>query len=180
MTAGPIRCFLLTPTADRYRVSLRRFGATCTGPMGYHDARELLGEEHHATAPTSGDVGVPHDDPRWPRACASCGAPFGADDAWQVNYDLVHTRSDGGPDTTTSDAPVGAMWFRDIEGCWAGPDGRTLIVRTPGGDWMPDAPSRQGTPWTRSGTAPVITASPSILFPGGYHAWLRDGVLVPC
>lgn len=87
-------------------------------------------------------------------------------------------------------APVGAMWDCD----WyrgakhengtqydRNPDGLILAVRTPGGDWVIDGPSfsdrKETGMWTRSGTAPNITATPSILMPK-YHGWLRDGYLV--
>jgi hypothetical protein len=61
-----------------------------------------------------------------------------------------------------------------------GPDGRYLVVRLPGNhEWAIDGPSsqhREPGAWTRTGTPPRITASPSILA-GDYHGWLRDGVL---
>lgn len=88
-------------------------------------------------------------------------------------------------------APPGAMWdaswLTGLSVCGArpfgGPDGRTFIVRTPGGDWVIDGPSfRDGEPvglgWTRTGEPPRITVTPSIVLPG-YHAWLRDGSLIP-
>lgn len=62
-----------------------------------------------------------------------------------------------------------------------GPDGKTLILRTPGGDWSIDGPSfRNGEPcgmgWSRTGTPPVITVTPSIVLPT-FHGWLREGLL---
>lgn len=82
-------------------------------------------------------------------------------------------------------APVGAMWDCDwMHGCHENDtcydrnnDGMVLCVRTPGGDWVIDAPSRNGGFWSRTGTAPDITVTPSIVQPG-YHGWLRDGCLV--
>lgn len=205
--AEPITCFFLTPT-DRYRVSLRRFvfstaphGACSASGHGYHDASVVVGEETHAQAPACPSrchcddpacegkrMPVALEDPRWPTHCA-CGYAFAAADEWQVNYDCVHTRSDGCPACTLRDAPAGAMW----DAFWMpaprrGPDGLSLVVRTPGGDWMVDGPSHhadgsvQASPgWTRTGTVPHVTASPSILMHrDGYHGWLRDGRLVPC
>lgn len=90
-------------------------------------------------------------------------------------------------------APPGAMWDADwYEGSKLkdgrpynrNPDGVTLCVRTPGGDWIVDGPSfscrvEVGS-WSRSGTLPNVTATPSIHIPGKYHGWLRDGQLVEC
>ncbi len=84
-------------------------------------------------------------------------------------------------------APVGSMWFAD----WflqdspgdAGPDGRFLVVMTPAGTWCIDRRAGDGTAWQRTGVAPRVTATPSILLgknedgSWAYHAWLRDGVL---
>lgn len=58
------------------------------------------------------------------------------------------------------------------------PDGRVIMVKTPGGDWILDQISSQGNFWTRTGEPPNITAHPSIIA-GDYHGWLRNGVLVP-
>jgi hypothetical protein len=90
-------------------------------------------------------------------------------------------------------APVGAMWDADwYEGSKLkdgrlynrNPDGVTLVVRTPGGDWIVDGPSfanrEEVGSWSRFGTLPNVTATPSILIPGKYHGWLRDGQLVEC
>jgi hypothetical protein len=53
-----------------------------------------------------------------------------------------------------------------------------IIVRCPdGADWCPDRPSTNGSGWTVTGDAPRFTASPSIASIGGYHGFLRDGVL---
>ena len=90
-------------------------------------------------------------------------------------------------------APVGAMWDADWfrgEKHQSGlaydrnPDGVVLCVRTPGGDWVIDGPSftnrvETGS-WSRTGTIPNVTATPSIHIPGKYHGWLRDGYLVEC
>lgn len=90
-------------------------------------------------------------------------------------------------------APVGAMWdcdwMRDhkMDSGLAynrNPDGVVLAVRTPGGDWVVDGPSFcnrvESGSWSRTGTIPNVTATPSIDIPGKYHGWLRDGYLVEC
>lgn len=177
--SGPVRCFFLTPT-DRCRLRLRVWMRDCDPPACWHDTSVTLPEvEPHATTTTT--IGA--DDPRWPTRCGACGAALHADDPRvmrQVLEERVYRRSDDGPDCTLHDAPVGAMWWSESEHDHVGPDGRCLVVRTPGGDWCPDCPSTQGRPWTRSGTVPHVTAHPSILFPGRYHGWLTEGVLSPC
>jgi hypothetical protein len=99
-------------------------------------------------------------------------------------YQLRNTEKDGVPP-----APVGAMWDADwFHGMpeFQGPDGLSLVVRTPGGDWMIDAPSENGNGWDRTGTPPKITANPSIAmgktYRGGwrYHGFLRKGFLEEC
>lgn len=102
--------------------------------------------------------------------------------------------------------PPGAMWFADwllgIENePFAGPDGRSLGVRLPNGsDWMIDgvcsnctdrdgALSGKHKCWVRHGVPPLVTvdkngvtcgAGAGSILSGGYHAFLRDGVLVEC
>lgn len=76
-------------------------------------------------------------------------------------------------------APAGAMYFTRSGG---------LVVRTPGGDWHVDGPSKNGGRWTRSGEPPNVTANPSILQQNPsvycgtreYHGFLRNGVLEEC
>lgn len=85
----------------------------------------------------------------------------------QLYYHLGTTRR-----AAVSPAPVGAMW----DATWLktkGPDGRCLVVRTPGGDWQID-----GGVWQRTGAAPLLTVTPSYAA-GDYEAFLTDGHLVP-
>lgn len=91
-------------------------------------------------------------------------------------------------DANVPPAPIGAMWDCDwFHGCHESsgmrydrnPDGMVLCVRTPHGDWLIDGPSGSGGKWERTGVAPNITVTPSILQPT-YHGWLRDGYLVEC
>lgn len=54
-----------------------------------------------------------------------------------------------------------------------------LCVLCPNGrEWCIDAKSSNGSGWVVTGTAPLITAHPSIAVPG-YHGFLRDGVFTP-
>jgi hypothetical protein len=199
-----VTCFLLTPT-DRYQVRLRRYtrddGRRCPGRAGCCNASVVLGVEQHASAPTCGDRPdvAPHDDPRWPTTCEACGRVFELGDAWQVRYERMHARSDGGPETTLRDAPPGAMW----DAPWMvphvqGPDGRCLIVRLPDGhDWTIDDEANNCTRkgdrthqcWCRHGEPPVLTVDKrgescaagagSIQTPR-WHGFLRNGRLEPC
>jgi hypothetical protein len=148
-------------------------------------------EEHPAT-PTNGDD-HPHDDPRWPGKCDRCDYIFTAEDEWQKNFDLVYRTDDGreftlvSPDQMTNDkasmAPSGAMWEAPWMG--TGPDGKSFVVRTPGGDWHIDGDYTHGR-WTRTGVPPNLTVTPSILCgtrsDGSwvYHGFLTSGKLLEC
>lgn len=92
---------------------------------------------------------------------------------------------------------VGAMWYEpDEDGReipYGSPEWKSypleerlkghLHVMTPGGAWNMDVnASTASNGWRRCGTAPNITATPSIniLGPGGWHGWLKDGLLIQC
>lgn len=176
-----IACFFLTPMAFAQQ-SLRRytFKGSCQGNTWGHNASVVAG-----SIPYPGDLMgeggdlTPHDDPRWPKVCASCDYEFQPEDEWQTNLARVMKRGDHGAMwTTIKDAPVGAMWYADWYP-WLGPDQHCLVVKTPGGEWIVDKPpTNESQGWSRTGSPPFITASPSIHFPGKYHGWLRDGVLI--
>lgn len=127
----------------------------------------------------AGDEDYPHDDPRWPSACA-CGYVFQTSDRSQCRHERIYVRPDTGegyelrPGTTPPGAMWDATWLTDT---WRGPDGRCLEMVLPDGHWWCiDGPSTSGGGWTRTGVPPRITARPSILSPR-YHGWLTDGVL---
>jgi hypothetical protein len=188
-----IQCFLIRPT-QKYRVTLRRYTAKLTCPTNdwCHNADIFTGEEEHPEAPVNGDM-HPHDDPHWPVKCDQCGYVFVEEDAWQRNYELVYRTEEGweytlvSQDRMTNDkglaAPPGAIWEAPWMG--TGPDGKSYVVRTPGGDWHIDGDYNNGR-WTRTGVAPNLTVTPSILIgqrkDGSwvYHGFLRSGVLVSC
>lgn len=149
--------------------------------------------------------GPPHDDPRWPVACA-CAFVFFPDDPWQVFHDAVYRRADTGEFTTLRDAPPGAMWnaewLADVAN-YRNADGLSLVVKVPGGhDWHVDGIASNCGPghaggrpagkfcWQRSGTVPNITVARgscptagcgvgggSIGAPG-WHGYLTAGELV--
>lgn len=190
-----IQCFWLEPL-ELGRSELRRYEDHPWDPMPppscpqngmrYHDTTVYLGDIEFPTG-TDGLVGygtddVPHDDPRWPKVCDVCGTPFRDSDHWQHIVSRLYRGAPDGKLYTLRNAPPGAMY----DATWwptKGPDGIALAVCLPpgGGDdyWMPDSPSKQGSPWTRSGTIPRVTCTPSILTPR-YHGFLTDGFLVEC
>lgn len=198
------RCFFLTPT-NRYEVSLRRYVSSETGdrcaasPIGFHEAVVVIGVETRARPPRSSDPDlVDRADPRWPRACTHCGRAFTDVDAWQVNFDTLLARSDGGAETTLRNAPAGAMWDASW---WPDEDkvrGQYLVVRLPNGrDWAIDGEAsnctRKGDDahrcWVRHGEPPNLTvdkngetcaAGAGSILSGDYHGFLRNGVLTSC
>lgn len=190
-----VKCFMLTPTARAARF-LRRFWSVDTGlrlcePSGYHDEAmriedtELIREGRSVRIEP---MDWPKGDPRWPTRC-HCGHEFDDKEVRQLFYLPIYRTPDGRevtihatPPRGIETAPVGSMWFADwyAEVGWKGPDGRSLVVRTPGGDWAIDGPSNNGNGWTREGEPPFVTARPSILIDGRYHGFLTNGELIAC
>lgn len=198
MSKSTIQCFLLEPS-DQGEKFLRRFvfsrnmPTTCLGSKSYHDHSEVIGRGPYPEPDSNGTYlrDFPDDDPRWPTHCA-CGYKFAPSDERQANIRRLFKRSDTGELVSIEHAPPGAMWYADwYPESYRGPDGHTLMVKTPAGDWLVDAPSdtavgNKGGGWQRTGTAPNITAHPSIGMYGpdgkrwAYHGWLRNGTLVEC
>lgn len=99
----------------------------------------------------------------------------------------VYRRTDTGETFALGQAPHGAMYYAD----WLsarGPDGHCLIVVTPYNAWNVDGGYQLPAPgkWARTGTPPNVSVTPSIgqgqRGDGSwtYHAWLKDGILIPC
>jgi hypothetical protein len=188
-----ILCFFIekTPVTRYY---LRRYSHEgCLGDgMSYHNAKvHLMDTEEKIEAPLN-------NDPRWPVKCDYCDFRFVKED-YQLFQDWIYRRQDNGEQVTLMDAPVGAMWyadwFNDIG--WTGPDGRCLVVKTPGGDWIIDHRANNCTMpndyvhrcWIREGIPPKITvgkngntcaAGAGSILIGGYHGFLRGGFLEEC
>lgn len=129
----------------------------------------------------------PHDDPRWPTKCDKCDYVFKDTDYWQIFSDWIYANTETGEEVAFRDLPVGAMydadWYPDD---YRGSDGLALTVILPDktpwtidGYASPEGQPRVPHAWTRTGTPPKVSASPSILTKG-YHGWLRDGVLTDC
>ena len=80
-----------------------------------------------------------------------------------------------------ADLRPGAMWWDDDDLC--------VLLPGDAGEWNIDlgakinadraarGQSDRLAQWSRTGTAPRVTASPSINVPGRYHSFLRNGVL---
>lgn len=147
-----IKVFWCEPT-DRRRLWLRRYERregserTCpTGRLSIHNARAFYKDEparyqdsRHRRRLTMPTARAPrHADPRWPVQCEACEYRFTARDYWQVFQELIYRLPDG-REAPLDELPVGAMWNAWWLNDWyAGPDGLSLMVRTPGGDWLVD------------------------------------------
>jgi len=167
------------------RRELRRYAeGPCKLGFGIHDRSviidpELIGLEEGALL--QGDFS---GDLRLPVQCL-CGRPFTEADHWQVRVDRLYS---GSPDgklyaLNDKDLPPGAMWDAPWFGAsgWVASDGKSLVVQLPSGTAFPiDAPSHDGERWTRTGTPPNVSVTPSINEVGRYHGNLTDGVLTQC
>lgn len=111
----------------------------------------------------------------------------------------IWRRIDTGEQKPFSEFGVGAMWFENIDGYYyrPGPDGKSLSVRTPGGDWRIDSRASNCTMpdendhrcWVRHGIPPMITvdkigntckAGAGSIQMGQYHGFLINGSLTAC
>lgn len=114
----------------------------------------------------------------------------------------VYRRDDTREEFTLRDAPVGAIWraswYEDAE--WpelVGVDGRSYVVKTPGGDWLIDSVASNCTRkddkihkcWCRHGEAPnfhvdkvgnTCAAGAGSILIGNYHGFLHNGYLTDC
>ncbi len=187
-----IQCFWMTPV-ESAKQTLRRYHKhpdytekTCpANRMGIHDTSIQIEDVDYPFGEKRlfGEDGkISHDDPRWPAKCETCDYLFQPSDYWQHNITRYFTGAPDGKLYTTRDMPPGAMFDAD----WfpaKGPDGMALAVVLPpgGGDdiWMPDHGPGGHPPWTRTGVAPNITCTPSILTPR-YHGFLTNGWLEEC
>lgn len=185
MTGIPLRIAELT---GRYERMLRRFtfgtgGGTCAA--GSHDAHVIIGtvgEGERAAA--HGDL-WPHDDERWPKACERCGRPFEDSDQWQLNDNRICRLPDGTEFVFWGSfgrcAPPGTMLRADWYDEFTEQPGESWLISLPdGGEWITTQKASGGGYWTVTGTAPMITATPSIWHnaPGGWHGFVTNGELV--
>lgn len=110
----------------------------------------------------------------------------------------LYRRVDNGDIGTINSFGVGAIWeatwFNGFKG-YCGTDGKSYIVKTPGGDWMIDGRASNCTLpeddehkcWCRHGVAPDFTvdkngltcnAGAGSIAIGNYHGFLKNGYLV--
>lgn len=195
-----IKCFMLEETDKQFQW-LRRYNWS-----NGHDCKHSAG--HDALARIEDASGSkecedwPRGDERWPKKCDHCDYVFPDTDQWQLFTLRQYKRSDNGElcslHPNILPAPAGAMWYATwMEGIkeWLGPDGKVLVVKTPGGDWIIDSKASNCTMpdehvhrcWVRHGTPPEITvdkngntcnAGGGSIQSGPYHGFLRNGFLV--
>jgi hypothetical protein len=188
------KCFMVSPT-DRGAVTLRVYettpGSPCPLNDGYHNAEVRIedvpwtgGEQCHGY----GGASFPKDDPRWPTVCG-CGQLFTPSAYRQHNVDRIFAGVRNGQTVEGVHGnigpvlPPGATWLLKPDEwqykhykCQPGPDGLAVAVRLPAGlVWAVDGEGTNGCRWTRTGTPPEITMSPSINFTGSYHGWVQNG-----
>jgi hypothetical protein len=203
-----IRCFLVEPTKwDRLRIARSTRSGCRKSAFGHHSkwvTTEIRLRHHKRRAVNRPPLNrVPsHRSRLWPKTCAACRYRFKPKDDWDACADLLYAPADGSLEPQTlNEMPAGAMWYADWfsakslppekrgpKGKILTPDGRVLVVKTPGGEWIVDyystpASGELGLGWTRTGSVRngTVTASPSIRIgePERYHGWLRNGYLVP-
>lgn len=189
-------CFWVEPTGEATR-TLRRYShvegeGTCPADpdeLSYHNASLDIGispvvlcdhDQDGLKYIAAIDVDDYRGDPRWPAQC-SCGYEFTDEDSWQVNQCPIYESKDGRRTYVTKAygrRPIpGAMyhtWWRP----WIRKeDGLTITVVCPNGEeWCIDEKASSGGYWTRTGTPPKLTVTPSIIA-GDYHGFLTNGVL---
>lgn len=190
-----VECFWVEPNGKAVR-TLRRFKSGdedgCDrNEMGYHGATVDIGEQYDVvwSEPDSEDGAVflallhaenYRSDPRWPTHCV-CGYEFTPEDEWQVNQEPVYESADGRKAWTSPaygrEPTPGAMFDTKWRPSDRKEDGLSISVVCPDGAvWLIDGQASGGGYWTRQGTPPKLTVTPSILTPG-YHGYLTDGIL---
>jgi hypothetical protein len=203
-----IKCFLLEPT-NRHTRFLRRMAPWVTGAEHHCRCLvplDTVTDHAGAVNPSCPDDDI--GKYAWPTACDTRGQPMPGDASYEFFLQKVWRRADTGEEMSTEGAPAGAIyrapWLEDSVR-HRGPDGKSYICIIPSKpDWsgrhswmmdgaasncdMPDDPVHKC--WCRHGEAPVFTVDKvgntcragagSILSPGGWHGFLRDGVLVYC
>lgn len=194
MSYDAVECFWVEPNGKAVR-SLRRFsngsvGGRCpyiAGEYSYHTASVDIGEnaatwnhtDHGKVVALIPPESYPND-PRWPTQC-ECGYIFIDDDHWQVNQEPIYESKDGRTAwilpshgrRPTPGAMFDTFWRPELQK----DDGWAISVVCPNSAvWCIDSQATSGGFWTREGTPPNLTVSPSIVA-GDYHGFLQGGVL---
>jgi hypothetical protein len=196
-----IKVFFLVPT-NKYRRYLRRYKhSSAADPADhYHNAWKLIDTLEQAEQPCSGNDKAFYGHPAWPVQCEKCNYIFTPEDEWQVFYDQVYKRFDNeSEEYTLRTAPAGACWDAHwLHRIYKRPDGRVLMVKTPGGDWNIDGNASNCTRkgeihecWVRHGkpedgtlhvdkNGNTCAAGGGSILMDGYHGFLHNGHLVQC
>lgn len=187
-----VQCFWVEPNGKALR-TLRRYRRgddQCEqNPSGYHNAVVEIGDDFDVLW-ASGDDGARYvaaidasdyaGDERWPTHCV-CGYEFTEDDHWQVHQEPIYAAADGRRAWTspaherrpTPGAMFDTFWRPELRK----EDGLAISVVCPNGEvWCIDEQARSGGFWTRQGTPPNLSVTPSIVA-GDYHGFLTNGVL---
>lgn len=191
-----VECFWVESTGKATR-SLRRYShiegegtcPDCPGQYSYHNTSVKLGEDFESSF-TDDDNGSRYiasiepdeytDDDRWPTHC-SCGYEFTDEDSKQVVQEPIYESEDGRRSHTSqahgATPTPGAMFDTFWRAQLRKEDGLAISVVLPDGSiWCIDDEATSGGYWTRTGTPPKLTVTPSILV-ADYHGFLTDGVL---
>jgi len=203
MTMDAVECFLIERTAWCRRFLFRHVrapdarGSGCE--RGWHEGAALLDRVEATDADAvSVEGNWPKDDPRWPKQCERCSYEFKEDDARVLYYErewvrpgtsaIFTLREPTGRSMDADAAPVGAMWdahwFHGVTR-WRGEDGKSLTLRTPGGDWLIDGPVSRDSErrWRRWGAIPKVSVAGIFARRQRPRPWrdfdgvLRDGLL---
>jgi hypothetical protein len=145
-----IKTFWIEPMGE-ISIALRRYSSESKCPnfrLGYHNAEVMIPERARTDPKASTSITdlesallrEKYKD-QWPVIC-SCGYAFTDQDTRQLFAERIYKRMDTGELITLRDAPVGAMWdawWYDRRDGYTGPDGLSLVVRTPDGyEWVID------------------------------------------
>ena len=201
-----ILVFFIEPTKG-FRRWLRRYqsGDCSVSGQRFHNARFKLDDARSDVLQTFRDLkSAMAFDARWPTHC-SCGYEFGDNGACQLFVERIYRRTDTGEEMTLREAPAGACWnaYWVADGLKAptfnlGDDGRCLVVKTPGGEWVIDSRASNCTLpddsvhkcWVRHGRPEdgslhvdknglTCGAGAGSIQCGDYHGFLHNGYLVP-
>lgn len=190
-----MKCIFIEET-NEFKIYYRRYssGSKCKTSTCTHDYKEEIDIVVSEKQPASSPIDIDNTK----RNKCSCGYEFTKEDDCQKFVDRVYINKADGKKYTLIDAPIGAMWYADwMNDIFPGPDGRSLCIRTPGGDWMVDSiASNCDKPnnkihrcWVRHGTPPMIhvdkkgntcNAGAGSIGMRNYHGFLHNGELTGC
>ena len=187
-----IKCFLLNETKES-RLYIRRYtssGSCSATKFGMHNKSVLLAQGESKALESR-----PVTEDLRPTVC-DCGYKFAKNDPVVTSVMPLYKRSDNDKLVELREAEVGAMWYSDSYP-WKGPDRKSLVVRTPGGDWSVDMQAsncdkkddKAHKCWVRHGKPPEVTvdknghtcsAGAGSIVIRDYHGFLRNGYLERC